>query len=199
MSPAVLFFLILGTLGAILLASQLKRQKPPRTPRPDTLAAHHKSPWQKRPARPAPYRPADTRRRLKGKCWVIDGDTIIVEKTKIRLAGIDAPELDQPYGKKSKWAMHALCKDQIITVDLTGETSHDRLVGVCYLPDGRDLAAELVRQGLALDWAFFSDGKYRHLEPPGARRRILRTRHLHEMETYRTRDGSIIPQPSQRS
>jgi len=77
MSPAVLFFLILGALGVILLASQLKRPKPRRTTQPDTPAAPHKSPWQ-RPACPAPYRPADTRRRLKGKCWVIDGDTIIV-------------------------------------------------------------------------------------------------------------------------
>jgi endonuclease YncB( thermonuclease family) len=198
MSPAVLFFLILGTLGAILLASQLKRPKPPRTPRPDAPAAPHTSP-RHHPARPAPYRPADTRRRLKGRCWVIDGDTIIVERTKIRLAGIDAPELDQPYGKTSKWAMHALCKGHVITVELTGETSHDRLVGVCYLPDGRDLAAELVRQGLALDWALFSNGKYRHLEPPGARRRILRSRYLHEIELYRIRDGAIDPQPSQRS
>jgi endonuclease YncB( thermonuclease family) len=198
MSPAVLFFLILGTLGAILLASQLKRPKPPSSPRPDTPAAPHKAPWQ-RPTRPAPYRPADTRRRLKGRCWVIDGDTIIVEKTKIRLAGIDAPELDQPYGKTSKWAMHALCKGHVITVELTGETTHDRLVGACYLPDGRDLAAELVRQGLALDWALFSNGKYRHLEPPGARQRILKMRRKWEMETYRTRDGAIDPQRSQRS
>jgi len=95
--------------------------------------------------------------------------------------------------------MHALCKGQIINVDLTGETTHDRLVGVCYLPDGRDLAAELVRQGLALDWPLFSGGKYSHLEPPGARRRILRTRHLHEMEAYLSRDGAIAPHPSQRS
>lgn len=198
MSPAVLFFLILGALGAILLASQLKRPKPPHATRQDTPAAPHRSPWQ-RPARPAPYRHADTRRRLKGKCWVIDGDTIVVERTKIRLAGIDAPELDQPYGTKSKWAMHALCKGHVITVELTGETSHDRLVGVCFLPDGRDLAAELVKQGLALDWALFSNGKYRHLEPPGARRRILKMRHKWEMDAYRTRDGAITTQPSQRS
>jgi endonuclease YncB( thermonuclease family) len=194
MSPAVVFFLILGTLGVVLLASQLKRPKRPRTGTDTPEVAHRK-----RPAHPAPYRPADTRRRLKGRCWVIDGDTIIVERTKIRLAGIDAPELDQPYGRKSMWAMHALCKGHVITVELTGETTHDRLVGVCHLPDGRDLAAELVKQGLALDWALFSNGKYRHLEPPGARQRILKMRRKWEMETYRTRDGGIGPQPSQRS
>ena len=37
---------------------------------------------------------------------ISDGDTITVlngkEQTKVRLYGIDAPELKQPYGKKSK-------------------------------------------------------------------------------------------------
>jgi endonuclease YncB( thermonuclease family) len=194
---AVIFLLsIVGVLALWLISLMPKRRKPSQDPRPATRSP---TPRHTHPAHPAPYRPADTRRRLKGRCWVIDGDTIIVEKTKIRLAGIDAPELDQPYGKTSKWAMHALCKGHVITVELTGETSHDRLVGVCHLPDGRDLAAELVRQGLALDWALFSNGKYRHLEPPGARRRILRSRHLHEIETYRTRDGAVDAQRSQRS
>jgi endonuclease YncB( thermonuclease family) len=31
-----------------------------------------------------------------GKAWVIDGDTINISGTHIRLEGIDAPELDQP-------------------------------------------------------------------------------------------------------
>lgn len=33
---------------------------------------------------------------------MIDGDTIAIGKQKIRLAGIDAPELNKPYGKKAK-------------------------------------------------------------------------------------------------
>jgi endonuclease YncB( thermonuclease family) len=39
---------------------------------------------------------------LSGKCFVIDGDTICIGKVGIRLAGIDAPELDHPWGKKAK-------------------------------------------------------------------------------------------------
>lgn len=114
---------------------------------------------------------------LRGKCYVIDGDTIVIARTKIRLAGIDAPELDQPWGQKSKWAMVAICKGQIVTARLNGERSYDRLVGTCYLPDGRDIAAELVKQGLALDWPAFSKGKYRHLEPGGARRKLWKVSH----------------------
>lgn len=111
---------------------------------------------------------------LRGKCHVIDGDTIVIRFIHIRLGGIDAPELDQPWGQKAKWAMVALCKGNEITAHVTGEMSHDRVVATCTLPDGRDLAAELVKQGLALDWPCFSGGKYRCLEPEGARRKLWR-------------------------
>jgi len=111
---------------------------------------------------------------LRGRCWVVDGDTIMIGEVRLRLAGIDAPELDHPYGKQSKWALVQLCKGQIVTAHIRPELSYDRLVADCYLPDGRDLAAELVRSGLALDWPKFSGGKYRHLEPEGVRRKLWR-------------------------
>lgn len=111
---------------------------------------------------------------LRGRCWVIDGDTIDIDGTRLRLAGIDAPELDHPFGNQAKWAMVKLCKGQVITARILPELSYDRVVAQCFLPDGRDLAAELVRAGLALDWSKFSGGKYRHLEAPDARRRLWR-------------------------
>ncbi|WP_208353957.1 thermonuclease family protein [Pseudaestuariivita rosea] len=119
-----------------------------------------------------PPPPIPTSHRLKGRAWVIDGDTIVIGNIKVRLAGLDAPELDQPWGQKSKWAMVNLCKGQIIRCELTGETSYDRLVGTCYLADGTDIGAELIKQGLALDGGHFSKGKYRHLEPQGIRKRL---------------------------
>jgi micrococcal nuclease len=111
---------------------------------------------------------------LRGRCWVIDGDTIIINNVRLRLAGIDAPELDHPWGRQSKWAMVQLCKGQTVTAKIKPELSYDRMVAECFLPDGRDLAAELVRIGLALDWPKFSGGKYRHLEPEDARRKLWR-------------------------
>ena len=111
---------------------------------------------------------------LRGRCWVFDGDTIVINRVHIRLAGIDAPELDHPWGIKSKWALVQLCKGQIVTARIRPELSYDRVVAECYLPDGRDLAAELVRSGLALDWPKFSGGKYRHLETSEARRKLWR-------------------------
>jgi len=111
---------------------------------------------------------------LKGRCYVIDGDTIVVGDVRIRIAGIDAPEIEHPWGRKAKWALVEMCKGQILTVHLREEMSYGRFVATCHLPDGRDVAAELVRQGLALDWARYSGGRYRHLEPPDSRRRLWR-------------------------
>ena len=108
---------------------------------------------------------------LTGPCYVVDGDTIRIGKVSIRLAGIDAPELEHPWGKKAKWELIHLCKGQIITAEIEPELSYDRLVATCFLPDGRDLSAEIVSRGMALDWPKFSGGKYKHLEPEGARKK----------------------------
>lgn len=124
-----------------------------------------------------PPPPIPPERRLVGKAWVIDGDTIVINRIKIRLAGIDAPELDQPWGQKSKWKMVSLCKGQTIRCELTGETSYDRLVGTCFLPDGRDIGAEIVEAGLALDGGYFSKGKYAHLEDSEMRAKLSRYGH----------------------
>lgn len=111
---------------------------------------------------------------LSGPCWVIDGDTIDIGGKRIRLSGIDAPELDHPYGKSAKWALITLCKGMKITAVFDGEVSYERGVATCYLPDGRDLSAEMVKLGMALDWAKYSGGKYRSLEEPGLRRKLWR-------------------------
>jgi micrococcal nuclease len=42
------------------------------------------------------------------------------------------------------------------------------------LPDGRDLSAEMVKAGHAIDWRKFSGGKYRQLEPDGIRKKLWR-------------------------
>ena len=109
---------------------------------------------------------------ISGKCHVIDGDTIVIRKQKIRLAGINAPELNEPYGKKAKWAMVELCKGQNITALLTGETSYDRVVAKCFLDDDRDLAAEMVKKELALDIPHFPNADYRQFETPNSRRKL---------------------------
>ncbi len=109
---------------------------------------------------------------LTGKCTVVDGDTIRIGTVSIRLAGIDAPELEHPWGQKAKWALVHMVKGQVIIAEIEPEMSYDRVVATCYLPDGRDLSAEMVKIGLALDWAKFSKGKYAALEPEGVRQKL---------------------------
>lgn len=109
---------------------------------------------------------------LEGPAYVIDGDTITVQKTQVRLFGIDAPELHHPFGKKAKWAMIRLCKGHRIRAEITEEDEYGRTVAKCSLPDGRDLSAEMVKQGLAIDWPKFSGGKYSHMEVEGIRKKL---------------------------
>ena len=163
-----------------------QKNTPPKRPvaRPVDRRIPERSPY------PLPVMPRNMA--LQGYAHIIDGDTICIKGTKIRLAGIDAPELDRPWGQKSKWAMVNICKGQIITAELDGERSYDRLVGTCYLPDGRDIGAELIKLGLALDLPRFSMGKYRHLEPQGARQRLGNGRFGHASIRFRQQTTVMI-------
>ena len=109
---------------------------------------------------------------MSGAAYVVDGDTIRINKTQIRLFGVDAPEIDHPYGKKAKWALVSLCKGQTIRAEVTEKDAHGRTVARCYLPDGKDLSAEMVQMGLAIDWPKSSGGKYLSLETPDARKKL---------------------------
>ncbi|QDC11653.1 hypothetical protein FHY55_15510 [Oceanicola sp. D3] len=109
---------------------------------------------------------------IRGPAWVIDGDSIVIAKTQIRLFGIDAPELNHPYGQKAKWALVKLCKGKLIRAEITDIDHHGRTVAKCALPDGRDLSEEMVKIGMAIDWPKFSGGKYQSFEPPDVRKKL---------------------------
>jgi len=175
----LLVFLLAGGVLLVLRAAGRRRERPGNIPPPHhapppplDLTRGPRPPLNRDPrqgARPPSEVALPEGNVILGRAWVIDGDTIKIGATKIRLAGIDAPELTDPFGQKSKWEMVALCKGMEIRAELTGERSYDRLVATCYLPDGTDIGAELIRRGLALDGGWFSQGKYRHLEPRGIR------------------------------
>lgn len=136
-------------------------------------------------------RPAQPRVLL-GAAWITDGDSIWIQSTQIRLFGIDAPELNHPYGIKAKWALHKLCKHQSIRAEVTDLDHYGRTVAKCYLPDGRDLSAEMVKQGLALDWPRYSGGIYQSLETDDARKKLFladarQKGRMHVWEQYEAR------------
>jgi len=123
---------------------------------------------------------------LAGPVRVIDGDTIVLTDTNthIRLNGVDAPEVvhpgydhDDPFGPEARDEMRRIVGEKIVRCELNGERSYERLVGVCFLPDGTDIGAEIIRRGLALDCSHFSGSRYRTLEPAGVRAIIRQARY----------------------
>lgn len=90
---------------------------------------------------------------------VSDGDTvkILVEKTVIvvRLAGIDAPEKRQPFGKQSKAALSTLVFGKHVRVVTSGKDRYGRTLGTLYDGD-TNINAEIVRIGYAWHFRQFS-------------------------------------------
>lgn len=87
---------------------------------------------------------------------VHDGDTITVltqdnEQIKVRLAEIDAPELDQPYGKKAKQTLSGLVFGKDISIVPITIDKYKRTVARIY--DGSaDINLAMVKAGAA--WAY---------------------------------------------
>lgn len=82
---------------------------------------------------------------------VYDGDTITVraDKTvKIRLDGIDAPELKQPHGQASKQALSGLVFGKTITVTPANKDRYGRTVAQIKA-DGVDVNNRMVEMGAA--------------------------------------------------
>jgi len=90
---------------------------------------------------------------------VIDGDTLQIDATKIRLFGIDAPEGKQSCerdgvawlcGQEAGAYLRKLVAGLPITCVQRNRDRYGRSVAVCKLPDGRDIGAEMVGAGMAL-------------------------------------------------
>ena len=95
---------------------------------------------------------------------VRDGDTIEVGPIAIRLQGLAAPEGNEPGGNIATDAMRDLVLGKDVRCDLTGDRSYDRVIGVCFLEDGRDVGEVMVFQGNARDCYRFSRGRYADAE-----------------------------------
>lgn len=87
--------------------------------------------------------------------YVYDGDTISLDTThgrlRVRLAGIDAPESNQPGGSAATAALRALVHGRTVTVHNTEHDDYGRIVGRIYLGD-LDVSREMVHRGHA--WVY---------------------------------------------
>jgi endonuclease YncB( thermonuclease family) len=107
---------------------------------------------------------------LTGQASIIDGDTLEIHGTHIRLWGIDAPESSRPCrdDKSLQYQCGAKAANQLDTfiarrpVDCSPVSldQYGRTLAVCSI-GGVDLAEWLVRNGLALDWPLYSKREVR--------------------------------------
>lgn len=96
-----------------------------------------------------------------GAATVIDGDTLHLGTARVRLYGIDAPEIAQwckdqrgrewACGEAAKSALEKLLAGKSVECHGRGQDDYGRLLAVC-TADGREFNASLVKQALA--WAF---------------------------------------------
>ena len=114
---------------------------------------------------------ADT---LQGKVVKIaDGDTVTIvdnqgQKHRIRVAGIDAPEKDQPYGDISTQGLNKLVSGRIVTIEYEKWDRYKRIIGkVLVDPPGEvfcmaldcvkkiDAGLEQIKAGLAWHYKYY--------------------------------------------
>lgn len=87
---------------------------------------------------------------------VNDGDTLMLRiadrrPVKVRLAGIDAPEYSQPYGRAARRALSALISGRTVHVTVYSRDDYGRIIGALDVSD-QDIEAALVEQGAA--WVY---------------------------------------------
>lgn len=194
------FFLIVVLTGAIFLAFRLGNSKGTNSPPKTTSPSKRKPTKEIRTVHPSRFDEKSAKHLhhtqiLTGAAYVTDGDTIKIKNKQIRLFGIDAPELNHPYGRNAKWTLHKICKGHIVRAEIINEDKYGRTVARCYLSDGRDLSAEMVKQGLAIDWSKFSGGKYRNLEMTDARKKLFladarQKGRMHVWEKFEAKQGN---------
>jgi endonuclease YncB( thermonuclease family) len=106
---------------------------------------------------------------MAGQASIIDGDTLEIHGTRIRLWGIDAPEsgqlcrgedsLQYRCGAKAVSDLDAFIAERPVNCLPVSVDRYGRTVATCSV--GRvNLADWLVRNGLALDWPEYSKRKY---------------------------------------
>lgn len=100
---------------------------------------------------------------------VLDGDTIIVNKVRVRLASIDAPESSQfsydgiAIGKMSKSYLERLILGKVVEVRFFKKGYYGRVIGTVYLKE--DINLKMIEAGMALAYLVggrvkYSSGEY---------------------------------------
>ena len=93
---------------------------------------------------------------------VIDGDTIVVEgNVRVRYIGMNAPEMDEPFGEEAKEANQNLGQGKRVKLekDVSKTDRYGRWLRYVYV-DNLMVGGEIVRLGLARAHGYPPDTKY---------------------------------------
>lgn len=94
---------------------------------------------------------------------VTDGDSVWWkpeaggQAVRVRLKGIDAPEICQQHGAESREALQDLVKGRRVRLARLGLDDHGRVLARLSTPEVPDVAARLVEDGQAWSYRFQSD------------------------------------------
>lgn len=100
---------------------------------------------------------------------VADGDTITCAGQRVRLYGMNAPELshpnlgiaEEPGGREASDRLYNLTRTRV-TCTIAGNQydRYYRMVAKCSTAETPDLGAEMIREGLACQWVRYSRHEY---------------------------------------
>jgi endonuclease YncB( thermonuclease family) len=157
--PGIFIVIAVGALAAVGIILSNKKPIAPEAQRPaPTSGPVVASPVA--PPAPSPSIAFD----VSGPARIIDGDTIDVAGTRIRLHGIDAPETKQtcdlngtPYrcGDRATEALRGLIAGHPVMCKETARDRWRRMVARC-LVEGSDVGKQLVEQGWAIAYRKYS-------------------------------------------
>ena len=105
---------------------------------------------------------------VRGHAEAIDGDTLRLGQNRIRLVGLDAPEIDQtcrapdgaewPCGRESRRFLAEIILRQDVDCRPTGRDTYGRTLAQCSV-DGADLGRSLVGAGWAISQNDYPDAQ----------------------------------------
>lgn len=108
-------------------------------------------------------------KKLSGKITkVSDGDTVTLtdnngKKYKIRLNGIDCPEMNQEYGNEARKYVEKIASGKYADVDVIGKDQYNRILGILYI--GKlNVNETLLKNGMAWVYKYNKDSHYKKME-----------------------------------
>lgn len=106
---------------------------------------------------------------------ISDGDSFQVRvgdsSFRVRMHGVDAPELDQPYGRQSRYCLKEILSVAPIRLQEEYKDPYGRMVATILDENGQDLNERAVRRGCAWAYVHYSS-KYSHAERQARKERL---------------------------